>query len=155
MLKLKFRLLIWEISHYGCPATSQVSAMPTTLSSGWNFNKNFAHHRQPIMWDLLTLFTHSETLQHAFLLILKTQVYKSIYVLFIMLSFLFFLTRQSQSRVFKGVVPWISVMYFMELQVDLADRRVLSKKRILVLLIEMERNPGVNLLTKHLSMCSW
>lgn len=158
MLKLKFRLLIWEISHYCCPATSQVSAMPTTLSSGWNFNKNFAHHRQPIMWDLLTLFTHSETLQHAFLLILKTQVYKSIYVLFIMLSFLFFLTGQSQSRVFKGVVPWISVMYFMELQVsltlDLADRRVLSKKRIFVLLIEMERNPGVNLLTKHLSMCS-
>lgn len=75
-----------------------------------------------------------------------------------MLSFLFFLTGQSQSRVFKGVVPWISVMYFMELQVSLtlglADRRVLSKKRVLVLLIEMERNPGVNLLTKHLSMCS-
>lgn len=73
-----------------------------------------------------------ETLQHAFLLILKTQVYKSIYVLFIILSFLFFLTRQSQSRVFEGVVPWISVMYSMELQVsltqDLADRRVLRRE---------------------------
>lgn len=126
MLKLKFRLFIWEISHYCCPATSQVSAMPGTLSSGRNFNKNFAYHRQPIILCMC------ETLQHAFLLILKTQVYKSIYVLFIILSFLFFLTRQSQSRVFEGVVPWISVMYSMELQVsltqDLADRRVLRRE---------------------------
>lgn len=56
----------------------------------------------------------------------------------------------------RRYIPWISSIYFVEVQVSFTldlDQMEGIETRILALLIGMKYNPGINLLNEHLSVC--
>lgn len=75
------------------------------------------------------------------------------------LSFLLFLTRQFQSRVLKGAIYTQDFCSVFHRSTSCLNTGPGSwggtEKRVLILLVGMEHNSGVNHLTKHLPVYFW